>query len=155
MDKINFLNHINYLKNSNNKNISLLANLLFNVSYLCADDIHFDLESSKRSVYISLRKQEQDLNVDLINDFLDIRFNYTELNFFIQEKENDVLERIFKNILLGNYTLHYSIMESGNLSSVQLIWKDNTLSEFNRKDIYKFTKAENNLKIIEGYDWTK
>lgn len=155
MDKISFLNDIDYLKNSNNRNISILANLLLSTSNLYSDNICFDLEISKKNIYISLKKQEQELNIDLINDFLDIRFNYTELNFFIQEIENDVLEKILKNILEGNYTLYYSISNNGNVSNIQLIWKDNTLSDFNSKDVYGLTKIENKIKIIEGYNWSK
>ena len=155
MNKTTFLNDIEYLKNENDINRSILANLLSNLSYLYSDDIDFSIERSKKNVYILLKKQEQELNIDLINDFLDIRFSYAEINFFIKEIENDVLEKTFKNLLIGNYTLYYSILENGKVSNVELIWKDSTLSHFNSKDIYEMTIIGNRVKIIEGFNWSK
>lgn len=155
MNKAIFLNDINYLRNNNDVNVSILVNLLSNLSYLFSNDIDFSIESSKRNIYILLTKHEQELNIDLINGFLDIRFSYAEVNFFIKEIENDVLEKIFKNLLKGNYTLYYSILDNGNVSNVELIWKDSTLSHFNSNDIYEMTKIGNKVKIIEGFNWSK
>ena len=155
MNKTIFLNDIEYLKNENDVNISILANLLSNLSYLYSDDIDFSIERTKRSVYILLKKHEHELNIDLINDFLDIRFSYAEINFFIKEIENDVLEKIFKNLLIGNYTLYYSILDNGELGIVELIWKDSMLSHFNSKDIYEMTTIGNKVKISEGFNWSK
>ncbi len=155
MNKTIFLNDIEYFKNENDVNISILANLLSNLSYLYSDDIDFSIERTKRSVYILLKKHEHELNIDLINDFLDIRFSYAEINFFIKEIENDVLEKIFINLLIGNYTLYYSILENGKVSNVELIWKDSILSHFNSKDIYEMTIIGNRVKIIEGFNWSK
>ncbi|WP_353102331.1 hypothetical protein [Myroides odoratus] len=155
MNKLEFLNKISHLKNENNIDMSVLANLLANLSYLYSDDIDFSVENSKTSIYISLKKYEHELDIDLINDFLDLRFSYVELNFFIREIENDVLEKILKNLLIGNYTLYYSIFDTGKVSNVELVWKDSTLSNFNSKDIYEMAITGNKVKVIEGFNWGK
>lgn len=155
MNKVVFLNKIEYFKNENHINISILANLLTNLSYLYSDDIDFGIESSKTSVYISLKKDKQELNIDLINDFLDIRFNYVELNFFMKEIEKDILEKILKNILIGNYNLYYSIFDNGKVSDIELVWKDISLSKFNSKDIYEMAITRNKVKTIEGFNWSR
>lgn len=155
MNKLEFLNKINHLKNKNNIDISVLANLLANLSYLYSDDIDFSVENSKTSIYISLKKYEHELDIDLINDFLDLRFSYVELNFFIREIENDVLEKILKNLLIGNYTLYYSIFDTGKVSNVELVWKDSKPSNFNSKDIYEMVITGNKVKVIEGFNWGK
>jgi len=154
MNKVIFLNDIDYLKNEGAKNISTLATSLSNLSSVYSEDIDFSIESSKRNIYILLKKDEHELNIDLINDFLNIRFSYVELNFFINEIENNVLEKIFKDILIGNYTLYYSILENEKVGNVELIWKDSILCNFNSKDIYKKTIGDK-LKVIEGYNWSK
>lgn len=155
MDKVSFLDDIGYLINGNDINISILANLLSNLSYLYSDDIDFSIERSKRNIYISLKKQGHELDMDLTNDFLDIRFSYVEINFFIKEIENDVLEKIFKNLLMGNYTINYLILVNGKLGNAELIWKDSTLSHFNSKDIYEMTIIGNKVKISEGFNWSQ
>lgn len=155
MDKVSFLNDVGYIINGNDINISILANLLSNLSYLYSDDIDFSIERSKRNIYISLKKQGHELYMDLTNDFLDIRFSYVEINFFIKEIENDVLEKIFKNLLMGNCAIYYLILENGKLGNAELIWKDSTLSHFNSKDIYEMTIIGNKVKISEGFNWSQ
>lgn len=155
MNKVDFLEGISYFKNEKNINRSVLANLLINLSYLYSDDIDFSVESYKTSIYISLKKYEQELDIDLINNFLDIRFNYVELNFFIDEIENDVLEKILKNILIGHYILYYSILDTGKVSSVNLVWKDSTLSNFNSQDLYEMTIIGNKVRVVEGFNWSR
>ncbi len=152
MEKKNFIRELNDLKTSQNKNVSLFVNLLLDICVLFSNDIEYQLEYSKNNLSIRMIRSGNDLDIDLNNNFLDIRLNYSEINFFIDEIEKSVLMKIIVDFFKGNYYINYYSDSDNRLISLELIWNDTSLASFNKPDIYAKGKYQN-MVVKEGINW--
>ena len=100
------------------------------------------------------------LFIDLSLTFLDIRFNYFENNFFIDEVEVEDIEKYFEYFFNGDYEIIFFYEEtSKKVYKTKVIWESPDMSKYNKEYTYKsmkdfFTKEKYLIESKKrGYKW--
>ncbi|NAW50588.1 hypothetical protein GNY06_04040 [Elizabethkingia argentiflava] len=152
-----------FIQNAKNHSwieLSLIATLIKKyLLKLDSSDYKVIGEFSENSFELEIQTNSSEiLFIDLSLTFLDVRFNYFENNFFIDEFED--IEKYFENFFQGDYEVvsFYDRM-SKKVYKTRVLWKSADMSKYNKEYTYKsikdfFTKEKYLIENTKsGYKW--
>ncbi|MDE5431892.1 hypothetical protein [Elizabethkingia meningoseptica] len=155
----------NFIQNAERNNwieLNLIATLIKKyLTKLGSKDYKIIGEFSKNSFGLEVETISSEiLFIDLSLTFLDIRFNYFENNFFIDEVDFEDIEKYFEYFFNGDYEITSFYDETTKeVYKTKVIWKSKDMSKYNKEYTYKslknfFTK-DKSLKESKksGYKW--
>jgi hypothetical protein len=111
------------------------------------DNKYIILSNKQRTVYENI-VDDNILNVNLYDDFVEIRFNIVEGVFV------DSIDRLCNEFFKGNYFIKY-YCNNENLLYSKFLWKKKELRKFNFKTKYGFLRCKkiNKIEQVQGIAW--